>query len=178
MNAVKELKQTDVQTHQLSGHGNIPNNKYVPLLVYRKAIQFDEAKDPGSTVESIFHENDWTNSWHDGIYKFHHYHSNTHEVLGIYRGIVKVQLGGPEGITTELGKGDVVVIPAGVAHKNLGSSGDFACVGAYPGGQSYDMNYGKDGERPGTDHNIGNVPLPQKDPVYGKSGPLFDHWYK
>ena len=62
--------------------------------------------------------------------------------------LLKFSLGGDGGLTTELGKGDVVVIPAGVAHKNLGSSADFACVGAYPDGRSYDMNYGNEDERP------------------------------
>jgi len=35
----------------------------------------------------------------------------------------------------------VIIIPAGVAHKNLGSSAYFRCVGGYPPGQSWDMNF-------------------------------------
>ena len=72
--------------------------------------------------------------------------------------------------------GDVIIIPAGVAHKNLGSSGDFRCVGAYPPGQDWDMNYGKAGERPAADENIANVPLPVADPVFGFEGPLMKNW--
>lgn len=86
-------------------------------------------------------------------------------------------LGGPGQFETELEKGDVVVIPAGVAHKNLGDSGDFACVGAYPNGQAYDMNYGREGERPDVDENIKNTPLPQLDPLFGSSGPLVELWF-
>lgn len=75
-----------------------------------------------------------------------------------------------------MSRGDVVVIPAGVAHKNLGASPGFALVGAYPAGQLWDMMYGKPGERPRADENIARVPLPEADPVYGAGGPLLAHW--
>ena len=71
---------------------------------------------------------------------------------------------------------DTIVIPAGVAHKNLRASRDFLVVGAYPPGQSWDMNYGEAGERPDADQNIMRVPRPKKDPVFGRRGPLIDHW--
>jgi uncharacterized protein YjlB len=51
-------------------------------------------------------------------------------------------------------------------------------VGAYPPGQSWDMNYGKAGERPAAGQNIGQVPLPQTDPLFGSRGPLIDHWFR
>jgi len=177
MNSVKSFTRADVETHILKENGNIPNNDTLPLVVYRKVISFDETN-PANTIEELFSRNQWSNAWHDGIFRFHHYHSNSHEVLGVYKGIAKVQLGGEGGLTTELGKGDVVVIPAGVAHKNLGSSGDFACVGAYPDGRRYDMNYGKEDERPAADRNIQNVPLPERDPVYGQQGPIHEEWHQ
>jgi uncharacterized protein YjlB len=70
----------------------------------------------------------------------------------------------------------VIIIPAGVAHKNLNSTNDFRCVGAYPVGQHYDMNYGKKHERPEADNNIRKLPLPPTDPVYGLNGKLFTFW--
>jgi uncharacterized protein YjlB len=72
--------------------------------------------------------------------------------------------------------GDVVIIPAGVAHKNLGASSDFGVVGAYPGGREWDMNYGRAGERPKSDETIASVPMPKADPIYGAGGPLFQYW--
>ena len=72
---------------------------------------------------------------------------------------------------------DVLLIPAGVAHKNIGSSTDFKCVGAYPEGRDFDINLGKSGERPGTDKNIRKVPIPKLDPLYGKEGCLSLYWY-
>ena len=47
--------------------------------------------------------------------------------------------------------------------------------GAFPNGMEFDMNYGRTGERPQTDKNIQQVPLPATDPVYG-NGPLQDYW--
>jgi uncharacterized protein YjlB len=38
------------------------------------------------------------------------------------------------------------------------------------------MCYGKAGERPQADHNILQVPLPPKDPVYGAEDPVAKHW--
>jgi uncharacterized protein YjlB len=177
MNITRERTEIDVESHLLRESGNIPNNPSLPLLVYRKVIHFGSG-DPAEMIEALFRDNGWSNSWRNGIFRFHHYHSNTHEVLGIYRGIAKVQLGGENGIVTELGKGDVVVIPAGVGHKNIGSSGDFACVGAYPDGYHYDMNYGKSSERPAADENIRKVPVPGLDPVYGHGGPVPENWHK
>ncbi len=108
----------------------------------------------------------------------HHYHSTAHEALGVYAGSARVQLGGESGPVFEIRAGDVVVIPAGVAHKRVASTAEFGVVGAYPDGQRPDMCYGSDGERPGTDENIRRVPAPRKDPVFGDEGPLLDVWMR
>ncbi len=76
----------------------------------------------------------------------------------------------------KLEAGDALVIPAGVAHKNEGASGDFRVVGAYPDGTGPDMQYGRPGERPASDRNIAGVPLPGGDPVHGREGPLLRLW--
>lgn len=159
----------------LKDDGIFPNNEKYPLLVYRDVIVSDGG-DTASTIEHIFGKNGWGGMWRNGIYARHHYHSTAHEVLGVYSGSATVQLGGEDGIRSTIRRGDVVVIPAGVAHKRLDSSGDFMVVGAYPQGQMWDMNYGRPGERPGTDRNIAAVPVPDTDPVYGKKGPLKKLW--
>jgi len=152
----------------------IPNSK-LPLLLYRGVISLS-GDDPAHIFEKLFEENGWNESWRNGIYSYHHYHSTAHEVLGIYRGSAKVQLGGERGVIHEVSAGDVIVIPAGIAHKNLGSTRDFGVVGAYPERQDWDMNYGKPGERPRADQNIAQVALPKLDPVFGKNGPLIEKW--
>lgn len=127
-------------------------------------------------MRGIFGENGWTNNWRAGIFTYSHYHSTTHEVLGVVKGKATILLGGEGGKKIIIQKGDVLVIPAGVAHKNLSQENDITCIGGYPDGQDYDMNYGNPGERPLTDRNIAAVPMPDTDPVYGSNGPLMDIW--
>ncbi len=92
-------------------------------------------------------------------------------------GSASIAFGGSEGKVVEVEAGDVVVIPAGVGHKNEGSSGGFSVVGAYPRGQeSYDLRTGEEGERPEVLENIRNVPLPEADPLHGRQGPLAESW--
>ena len=159
----------------LADDGTFPNNERLPLLLYKGALRLPE-QDPAATVESVFAAHGWGGSWRNGVYSYHHYHSTAHEVLGVYSGTAQVQFGGPEGVVLEVAPGDVVLIPAGVAHRNVGSSADFRVVGAYPHGQRPDVNDGREGERPGTDERIARVPRPQADPAYGKDGPLREQW--
>jgi len=163
----------EISAHLLKEDSSFPNNDRLPLLIYKVAFP---AKEEPRNIEEAFKKNDWHEPWRNGIYHYHHYHSTAHEVLAVYNGHARVQFGGPNGISVELNVGDVVVVPAGVAHKNLLSDLGFKCIGAYPKGQHFDMNYGKEGERPRTDNNIKKVPLPLVDPVYGKDGPLLKHW--
>ena len=164
-----------VLNERLKDDGSFPNNEKLALLVYQSALMLPRSN-PAAMVENLFASNGWSGSWRNGIYGFHHYHSTAHEVLGVYRGSAKVQLGGNDGITLTVHGGDVVIIPAGVAHKNLGASADFRVVGAYPSGTRPDMCYGKAGERPQTDDRIAKLSLPDLDPVYGAEGPLTEFW--
>lgn len=164
-----------IEAHHLADDGTFPNNETLPLVVYHGALDVPE-RDAAQAVEKLVRTNGWGGTWRNGIYSYHHYHSTAHEALIVVKGTARVQLGGSEGVTVEVQPGDALVLPAGVAHKNLGSSADFLIVGAYPEGQDWDMNYGKPGERPQADENIANVPLPTADPLYGADGPLMDQW--
>lgn len=147
--------------------GRIPNNE-LPLLLYRN--EFDERGSEGAAwLEDHFAQNNWTNSWRNGVFSYHHYHSNTHEVLGVYSGSAKLHLGGEEGKKIDVKAGDIIVIPAGVGHKNLSSSTDFGVVGAYPNGSSYDLKTGKKSEYAEAKENIANVSVPDTDPLMGKN---------
>lgn len=171
------IQQQDfVQPEQLhfKDDGIFPSSP-LPLLLYRQVITTD-AEDPASVFELRFAENNWTNSWRGGVYSFPHYHSTSHEVLGVYSGAANLRLGGKHGENVEVHAGDVIVIPAGVAHQNIGASDDFAVVGAYPGGRSWDLLRGLPGERPKADHNIAALPIPDNDPIYGAEGPLRRIW--
>ena len=79
--------------------------------------------------------------------------TTSHEVLGISHGKARLCFGhedNPGRVEETVSRGDVVVIPAGVAHRLLEDvEGDFSMVGCYPGGCSWDMAYGEEGEEGG-----------------------------
>ena len=155
----------DLLSYLLPDDGTFPNNARLPL------------REPDAAdIEALLRANGWGGSWRNGVYSFHHYHSTAHEVLVVYGGSACLRLGGERGIIAEIASGDVVIITAGVAHKNLGASADFRVVGAYAAGQAPDMNDGSPGERPRADETIARLPLPARDPIYEAGGPLTSRW--
>jgi uncharacterized protein YjlB len=153
--------------------GTFPNSR-LPLLFYEEALPRSTVTP--ETLERLFDDNGWPPAWRSSIYTFHHYHSTAHETLGIAAGSARLMLGGPQGEEFDVRAGDVIVIPAGVAHRKLSSSEDFLVVGCYPPGQDWDLLRGEPGDRPKADANIARVPLPQSDPVGGSDGPLRKKW--
>ncbi|MTD30523.1 cupin domain-containing protein [Planomicrobium sp. YIM 101495] len=151
--------------------GHIPNNPDLPVILYPACF----AEHP-EEIEKTFNMNGWTNSWQGDVFTYHHYHSNTHEVLGVRSGEATIQLGGENGETLTVKTGDVALLPAGTGHKKLNSSEDFQIVGAYPGGLSPNIKTGKDGERPFVLEEIADVPKPLTDPVQGDAGPVHAKW--
>jgi len=170
------MQLNQIQIHQLfvKDDGIFPNNS-LPILFYPQVLKLPKLFS-ATAIKKLFQTNGWKNNWKQGIYTYHHYHSITHEVLGVCQGETLLLLGGEDGITVFIRGGDVLVIPAGVAHINLGKENDVSCVGAYPDGRDYDMNYGKPGERPKADNNITSLPLPDADPVFGKNAGLLKIW--
>jgi len=169
-----QLNKTKPEHYFVKDDGIFPNNR-LPIIHYPKIAKLPKLF-PAAAVKKLFQSNNWKNNWKQGIYTYHHYHSTTHEVLGVCKGETLLLLGGEKGITLLIQEGDVLIIPAGVAHMNLGEENDVTCVGGYPDGRDYDMNYGKPEERPRTDHNIISIPLPETDPVLGKKSNLFAMW--
>ncbi|HVH81611.1 MAG TPA: cupin domain-containing protein, partial [Stellaceae bacterium] len=133
--------------------------------------------DLAARCEAMFDANGWPRLWRNGIYGHHHYHSTAHEVLGIARGSARVRLGGESGATVELRQGDVVVIPAGVAHKRESASGDLLVIGSYPKGQRPDICQAGTASHDSSAANVARVALPACDPVTGEAGPLLDCWH-
>jgi uncharacterized protein YjlB len=133
--------------------GLIPNST-LPLVIRQGAITPD-ADDPPKSFEGVFAKNGWTNSWRDGVFDYHHYHSNAHEVLGVVTGSATIRFGGENGETFGVSGGDVVIIPAGVAH---------------------DIMTGDPGQIAAARQRIAAVPAPGGDPVDGANGPLTKLW--
>lgn len=166
---------SEPEEHLFADGGDIPNNPRLPLLIYKNVIS-PRGEQSAEEFEDLYAKNDWKAAWRYGVYPFPHYHSTAHEVLGVYRGHALIRLGHTVGISAHVEAGDVIIIPAGVGHQNLGSSPDFHVVGGYPLGQEPDLLRGNPGERPAADDRIAAVPLPKADPVYGTDGPLVNLW--
>jgi len=164
-----------VVPHLLPAADSVPNHPRWPLLVYPAAVAI-EGSDPAAAFERLFARNRWPAAWRNGVHPFHHYHSDGHEVLGIYSGEVTVLFGGEGGVTLTAGPGDVIVLPAGTGHKKLASKGSLGVVGAYPDGRHPDTCIAKVCDAARTAATIARVPLPAADPVFGEGGPLFDYW--
>ena len=162
---------TQPQIFTFEDDGAIPNS-CLPLLVYRQAVPADAA-----AIEGIFAGNRWPPAWRDGVHPFHHFHSSAHEVLGVARGEAAVLFGGPGGKVLTVRAGDVVVIPAGVAHCNQGQSSDLLIVGAYPDtSEKPDLRRGKPQEHAAAKRAIEAVPVPPADPVEGADGAMSRLW--
>src|SRR5271170_3428455 len=165
---------TGVETYRFADDGVVPNNPGLPLIVYRGALAADG--DRASACERMFARHGWPGAWRNGIHGHHHYHSTAHEVLGIARGSARVRLGGENGASVELRTGDVVVIPAGVAHKREAASSDLLVIGSYPKGQRPDICQADAAMHDKSAGNVARVGLPACDPVTGKADPLIDCW--
>ena len=164
-----------IVAHLLGADGAIPNHPRWPLLVYAGALASSE-RDLASAFEELFTRNGWPAAWRNGVFPFHHYHSNAHEALGVYSGEATVQFGGDAGVTVVAHPGDVIVLPAGTGHKKLSSCGSLGVVGAYPRGAQPDTCMPPFARRNARTEAVSRVPLPEGDPVYGAGGPLFEHW--
>jgi uncharacterized protein YjlB len=97
-------------------------------------------------------------------------------VVGIAKGRARLQFGGTQGPVFEVEAGDAALIPAGVGHCRLDDTPGLSVVGAYPPGQSPDMNREGERDRTGILAAIGAVALPVRDPVLGEDGPAVTLW--
>lgn len=184
--------------HFLIGEADTsPNNEKLPLILYKGAVQFGD-EEPESVLEEIFWGNAWADGFRDGIFPFHHYHSNAHEVVGFARGRAVIQFGGPTGTVVEVEAGDTAVIPAGVSHCRLDDAPGISVVGAYPHHQVPDVCVLSESDekiaecRPETSGldiklidakqlsaikaSIATTILPDTDPIWGNTGPISDLW--
>lgn len=135
----------------------IPNHPSFNVLVYRGV---------GGDLRSLFAEHGWGGSWVDGVFDFHHFHSSSHEVLGVLSGTATLELGGPQGRSFEVAAGDVLVLPAGTGHRRATARDGFTVTGAYPAGQEdYDLLRSADDA---ARERIARVPVPEQDPVGGE----------
>ncbi|KAI5241433.1 hypothetical protein E4T43_05506 [Aureobasidium subglaciale] len=176
-NILTPLKEVKISKHQIPAHGLTPNTSIQkkPLLLYRgafrantRASQIEEHLRGLGVVEP---------AWRYTMYSTSHFHTTSHEVLCISHGSASLCFGhedNPSCVKETVKQGDVVIVPAGVAHRLLNDlEGGFEMVGSYPKGKSWDMCYGKKGEE-GKVKGIGGLGWFGKDPLYGETGPAVD----
>ena len=168
----------EILTFLFKDSGGIPNNPVLPVIIYKRAApgSLASAAAMADWFEATWPKHGWKAAWRYGVYTFPHYHSTAHEILGVYRGQATIRLGAETGVTVVAEAGDVMVLPAGTGHENLGSSRDFHVVGGYPDGQSPDLLRGSARERATAMQRIAKVPLPKTDPLQGPGGPLAKEW--
>lgn len=166
----------DVQTFLFGADHEVPNNARLPVVYYPAALDLLRERDPARSFEVLFARNRWTGSWRNGIYPFRHFHPSAHEVLGLARGQARVELGGTGGRLVALRAGDVVVLPAGTAHRKVDATSDLLVVGAYPEGSCVDQRRAGEADIVEACAKAAAVALPARDPVHGGSGPLVGLW--
>ena len=171
------LSKLRVTRAQIPAHQLLPNCSIQqrPLLIYHAALPSDAS---ASAVEDHFTTVGVARpGWRGTMFPISHFHSTTHEILAVYRGRARLCFGGeanPGRLEPEVEAGDVVVMPAGVAHRLLvDHDGDFEMVGSYPPGELWDMCYGREGEEAKVAH-IAKLPWFERDPVYGDEGPALE----
>jgi len=169
-----KIESCEPSTYFFEGDGLTPNNA-LPLLLYRQ-LSDGQDSDLAASLEKLFASNNWTNNWRDIIMSRNHYHSSSHEVLGISRGSVTLKLGGHQGREFLVSAGDVIVVPAGVGHFSLESKTDYQVVGGYPDGRDWDMIYDEPNKYLVAKEALRQLPLPKADPIFGIDGPLTHLW--
>ena len=108
------LVPSKVVTHVLAPCKRFPNSTHhsLPLLIMRQGFRASGSPDE---IEGILGDHGWPPAWRYQMFPFSHFHSNTHEALGIFRGSALLQLGGdgPSAVQETVEAGDLLLIPAG-----------------------------------------------------------------
>ena len=164
------------EAHSFVDDGDVPNHPRWPMIIYAQAIAAETLQESEYAFDELFEHNGWPAAWRNGIYPFTHYHSKTHEVLGIARGEATVQFGGKSGKTLTARAGDALLLPAGTGHKRISSSPDLLVIGAYPPGSKYDLMRSGESDKAAIRARIAKVAKPDTDPVSGAAGAMLSLW--
>ena len=81
-------------THVIEDDGQFPNCSIqkLPLLIYKAAFEASgSASQLANHIESTFETNGFPPQWRFGLYDYPHYHSTSHEILGVFQGSARVR---------------------------------------------------------------------------------------
>jgi uncharacterized protein YjlB len=170
------LSTLRISKHFIHAHAGFPNtslNPY-PLLIYHRC--FDPPTSTANIQSHLRSVGVVEPAWVYPMYKQHHYHSTTHEVLVVANGSARLFFGGegnPKGIRQVVAKGDVMILPAGTGHAMEEDLGGFSMVGSYPtGADNWDHCTGNEGKE--AEDRIRALKWFKQDPIYGQEGPVLD----
>ncbi|KAF3391869.1 hypothetical protein EIK77_004175 [Talaromyces pinophilus] len=165
-----------VSRHLIPAWRSFPNTSIQnkPLLIYHSA--FDKGVSASQVSDHLKKVDVVVPQWQYSMYKQTHFHSTTHEVLCVVSGRARLCFGGEENpgqVEPVVEAGDVMIVPAGVAHRLLeDQSGSFTMVGSYPKGKNWDMCYGAGDENEDEIRSaISQLDWFDQDPIYGRDGP-------
>src|ERR1700760_881436 len=133
-----DAAKTEYEAFMLKPHDWVPNNRTLPVVIYRRALMPDSG-DLAAAFEILFERNAWPPQWRDGIFDYHHFHATAHEILGVTDGSAQVIIGGPGGRVVTIAAGDALLLPAGTGHCLQSFARHFQVVAGYPAGQQWDI---------------------------------------
>ena len=73
--------------HIIQDDGQFPNCSIqnLPVLIYKAAFPANaSASELASKIEQTFEQNGFPPQWRFGLYEYPHYHSTSHEILGVF----------------------------------------------------------------------------------------------
>lgn len=154
----------DVHRIYVADDGEFPNNRDWPTLLYKSAFDGDEAG--GRSL--ILRGGEWTDPWTWGVFPYHHYHTKAWELLLCVSGRASIQVGGDGGPVVSVSRGDLMLVPPGVAHKQLDEGGGFALLGSYPR-EGFDGRIDTVRGVPTKEQRerIESCHVPDRDPIFG-----------
>lgn len=157
---------------RIPANSGTPNNGRHPAVVARAALR-PSTDDPDGSIRRLFEANGWGGTWTWQVFRYHHFHPDAFEVLGVATGSAVLVIGGEAGRRLEVEAGDVLLLPPGWGHCMLSCSHDFAVCGGYPPGQEdYSVRRASEGYDEDVVAEIAAVRVPETDPVFGGQGRL------
>ncbi|KAJ5727859.1 hypothetical protein N7493_005679 [Penicillium malachiteum] len=165
--------EIQVTYRQIPSCNRIPNTaiQCKPLMIYHGAFNAT----PADLQRRLRAVGEVEPQWVYTMYSQTHFHSTTHEVLGVVTGRARLCFGGeenPQRFEPIVQRGDLIIVPAGVGHRLLDDEGEepIQMVGSYPHDTQWDMCYGNAGEEKKV-QAIRDLAWFHRDPLFGDDGP-------
>jgi len=183
MPSVTPWRSVNVSKYMIPAYESIPNSSIVKRPVYHYHGVFGQDVGAGEMEAYLRKQGVVEPAWRYTMFNNSHFHANTHEVLAIAQGSATCLFGGDDasvGTKVDVAQGDVVIVPAGIAHRlwrdHERENKPLLMVGAYPvfSGGHWDMHYGNASELKGVEAKIKEVAWFERDPIYGDEGAVLE----